>query len=39
MDYNDERYTNEKGLQNYEDNWAAAKVIAVIAFLIWFAFA
>lgn len=37
--YNDPRYTNEKGYQDYCDKWASAKVIALIAFFLVFAFA
>lgn len=36
--YKDQRYTNEKGYQNYEDSWMAVKVIALVSFLVWFGF-
>ena len=32
-------YTDKEGGRNYENDWAAFKVIAIISFLLWFGFA
>jgi hypothetical protein len=38
MSYKGGNYTNKKGGENYDDTWAAIKVVSVISFLVWFGF-